>query len=385
MNKMVKLMQIGVLVALGLPLMVQAGVEIYGDARLSVDISDNGDNTNGAGINNCGATASVSCEDSKMSVSSNGSYLGFRGDEDLGNGLSAMYQLETKVDWDTGAAFNGMRPTFVGIGGGFGTVMAGTFDTPYMNATDKYDIFIDTKADYNAIMGATLGSSNPSVGAIFDHRVSNSLVYATPDVSGFKAAVAWVMSDATTGNDNLPINKTSNERYAFSAGGNYDKGPLSLAAAYQNILKAGLGGISGKDAIAWKVGGSYTIMYNTTVALIFENIDLGGNVLARKAYYFNIAHRMGGTTLKLAYANADKCDGTAVVCDKTGAQQISVGISQGLTKNTEFYALYTQVSNDYAADYGLAYGPASVVKADGVTQSDVSAFSIGVNHMFSSK
>ena len=93
---------------------------------------------------------------------------------------------------------------------------------------------------------------------------------------------------------------------------------------------------------------------------------------------------MGDYTFKFAYANADKCDGISTVCNNTGAQQISVGASQSLTKNTEVYALYTQVNNQIDADYSLAYGPVSVTRLDG-TQSNVSSFSIGINHMFSSK
>ena len=360
-------MAIGIAAALAAPFVAQAGVEVYGDARMSVDFADNGDNN-------------ANMEKSKASVSSNGSYLGFRGDEDLGNGLSAMYQLETNVDWDTGQAFNGMRPTNVGIGGSFGAVLAGTFDTPYMTATDRYDIFADTQADYNAIMGA-YGSSQ-----IYDSRVANTLVYATPNLSGFTGEVAYVLSQAL-GSDNLPMTKSAGKKDAYSLSGNYDNGPLSLAVAYQLVSKQGLtktGGSGPDDITGWKVGGSYTIMDATTLALIFENLDMGGDAKDRNALYFNVAHKMGDTTLKLAYANADKCGGNASICDKTGAQQISVGVSQSLTKATEVYALYTQVSNDNNADYGLVYGPGSVTKVDG-TMSDISSFSIGVNHAFSSK
>jgi len=365
MNK--KLMAIGIAAALAAPFVAQAGVEVYGDARVSVNFADNGDNN-------------PNQEKSKTSLTSNGSYLGFRGDEDLGNGLSALYQLETNVDWDTGQAFNGMRPTNVGISGGFGTVLAGTFDTPYMSATDRYDIFADTQADYNAIMGA-YGSSQ-----IYDSRVANTLVYATPNLSGFTGVAAYVLSQALA-SDNLPMTKSNGKKDAYSLSGNYDNGPLSLAVAYQLVSKQGLtktGGSGPDDITGWKVGGSYTIMDATTLALIFENLDMGGDYKDRNAFYFNVAHKMGDTTLKLAYANADKCGGTSV-CDKTGAQQIAVGVSQSLTKNTEVYALYTQVSNDTNADYGLVYGPGSVTKADGITMSDVSSISFGVNHAFSSK
>lgn len=364
MNK--KLMAIGIAAALAAPFVAQAGVEVYGDARMSVDLNDNGDNTTGM-------------EKSKASVSSNASYLGFRGDEDLGNGLSAMYQFEQGVDFDTGTwnSVQGTRPSFVGIGGGFGTVMAGRFDTPYMSATDQYDIFADTKADYNAIMG----NANNYLGtAIFDSRVSNTLVYATPDMSGFKAALAYVMSDAIA-SDNLPISKSDAKKDAYSVDGTYDNGPLSLAAAWQVISKAGA---ANDDITGMKVGGSYTIMDATTIALVYENLDVGGTIKDRNAYYVNVSHKMGDTTLKAAFAQADKCGGDSSVCDKTGASQYTVGVTQSLSKNTEVYALYTAVSNDNNAAYGLAYGPSAVTKTDG-TMSDVSSFSIGVNHMFSSK
>ena len=367
MNK--KLIAIGIAAALAAPMVAQAGAEVYGGARVSVDFNSNGDDNPGM-------------EKSKMSVGSNGSYLGFRGDEDLGNGLSALYQLETNVDWDTGQAFNGMRPTNVGISGGFGTVLAGTFDTPYMTATDRYDIFADTKGDYNAIMGAFGGAQ------IYDSRVANTLVYATPDLSGFVGEAAYVTPDSSTGNDNLPISKTANKRDAYSLSGNYDQGPLSLAAAYQVASNQGdtkTGSTTPDDVTGWKVGGSYTIMDATTIALIYENIDVGGDTKDRNAYYVNVSHKIGDTTLKLAYANADKCGGTTSNCSSTGASQASVGVSQNLSKNTEVYALYTLVSNDNNADYQLAYGPvAPVTKIDG-TMSDVSSVSFGINHAFSSK
>ena len=70
MNK--KLIVIGIAAVLAAPMVAQAGTEVYGGARVSVDFNSNGDDTTGN-------------EKSKMSVGSNGSYLGFRGDEDLGN------------------------------------------------------------------------------------------------------------------------------------------------------------------------------------------------------------------------------------------------------------------------------------------------------------
>src|SRR5574343_769927 len=63
-------------------------------------------------------------------LDSNSSYLGFKGVEDLGNGLKAVFQYETGFSTDTGGALAGGRDSFVGLTGGFGTVVAGNLTHP---------------------------------------------------------------------------------------------------------------------------------------------------------------------------------------------------------------------------------------------------------------
>jgi len=351
MNK--KLIAVGIAAALAAPLAAQAGVEVYGQARASVDFVNNND-TNTAN------------KDSKFSLSDNASRIGFKGDEDLGGGLAFMWQFEQGVAFDTSTWATESRPSFVGVGGGFGSVMGGRLDSPYKSSSENLDIFADTVGDYNAVMG-------------YNHntRAANTLEYMSPDLSGFKVGLAYLISDVITGNDNLPISNAANDRDGYSLSGTYGNGPLYVLAAYESLNKSGSGG---DDAIAWKVGGSFTIMDATTIGLIYENTDLGGNVGDRNAWYVNGSQKIGATTLKLAYGNIDKCGGgTANGCDNTGAAQWALGVSQALTKNTEVYALYTMVSNDSNAAFGL------VSNSSPVTGQDMSAFSVGINHMFSSK
>jgi predicted porin len=56
--------------------------------------------------------------------------LGFRGTEDLGGGLKAKFQIENSLSAGN-ATTNGFgsRPTFVGLEGGFGTILLGRQDT----------------------------------------------------------------------------------------------------------------------------------------------------------------------------------------------------------------------------------------------------------------
>ncbi len=60
-----------------------------------------------------------------------GSRLGFRGGEDLGNGLKAIYTMEfgsLKIDRNLG--INGSRQSFVGLQGHWGTLIGGYVYSP---------------------------------------------------------------------------------------------------------------------------------------------------------------------------------------------------------------------------------------------------------------
>jgi predicted porin len=361
MNK--KLIAIGIAAALAAPLAAQAGVEVYVDARASLDFVNNNDNTPGN-------------KDSTVSLSSNYSNIGFKGDEDLGAGLTALWQVEQEVDFDTGTWGSRARDTYVGIAGGFGSVLAGHMRTPYRAATVRLDPFADTRGDSSAIIGSTGNLGGTAAYGLFndEFRASNMITYMTPDLSGFNAAVAYVMSDAI-GDDNLPKTSAADDRNAYSLSVGYNNGPIFATAGYESISKAGLGGGTGTpDAQAYKIGGSYTIMDATTIGALFENIDLGGTIGDRNAWSLNVSHKIGSTTLMAAYTAADDNSTSS-----SGASQYSIGVKQALSKNTEVYALWTQVSNDDNAAYSLDNTPGVV------TGQDMSAFSLGINVMFSSK
>ncbi len=60
-------------------------------------------------------------------VESYDSYIGFKGNEDLGNGLKAIWQVEQNIQLDGSRAQQdwASRETFVGLSGAWGTVQAG--------------------------------------------------------------------------------------------------------------------------------------------------------------------------------------------------------------------------------------------------------------------
>src|SRR5215217_7820316 len=70
--------------------------------------------------------------------------LGFKGTEDLGNGLKALFQLEIRYEPDTGTLERTNRPLFqgqsrVGLQGDFGMVRIGRGLTPYWETIGAFD------------------------------------------------------------------------------------------------------------------------------------------------------------------------------------------------------------------------------------------------------
>ena len=352
MNKRGLVMAVTAAMALGATFAAQAGVEVYGKARVSLDFINNDDPTPGN-------------EDSTISLSSNVSRLGFKGDEDLGNGLSALWQIEQQMDFDTGAAFTSARNTYIGLSGGFGTVTAGRNESAYRIVTQRLDVFRDTKADYNAIIGNVMGTR------VFDNRTSNVLSYISPDMNGFTLQGAYSLNRSS---DDLPMTTSESERDLLGLGGSYANGPLYVALAYES-----LGNYSGgDDASAYKLGASWNFGQGTEVAGVFESADIGGANGERDAWYLNASHKMGDNSIKAAVAMADDLEGV----DSSGATQFSLGGFHSFTKTTEVYVLYTVMNNDTNGTYRLWSGSQFI---PGFADKSASAISFGINHNFSSK
>ena len=348
-----KLIALAVASILAAPLAAQAGVEVYGQARMSLDFSSNNSSV-------------VGDEDSAIAVSSNKSRIGFRGDEDLGGGLKALWLIEQNIALDTNPSFSGGRDAYLGLGGNFGTVLLGRINTPYKNATQQLDVFANTRGDYNGIIGVINAPT-----ATFNNRFNNSIQYRTPEMGGFKAALAYSVNAV---DDELPVTTADGDKDAYSLSGSWGQGPLFLTAAYEslNAVTPVTGGT--EDATAWKIGGSFSLGGMTTLGAMWESADLGSNNADRDAWYIGLAHKMDALTLKAAFTMADETGGVA----DTGATQFSLGAAYALSKATEAYALYTMVGNDSSAAYRIE-------QVGGVVGQDVSSFSLGINHTFSSK
>ncbi|MCL6138066.1 porin [Neisseria meningitidis] len=175
------------LVLSALPLAAVGDVSLYGEIKAGVEgrnyqlqLTEQPSNTNGKTSNKVEVTKAKSRI--RTRISDFGSFIGFRGSEDLGEGLKAVWQLEQDVSVAGGGATRwGNRESFVGLVGEFGTLRAGRVANQFDDASQAIDPW-----DSNNVVASQLG--------IFKRHddMPVSVRYDSPDFSGFSGSVQFV-------------------------------------------------------------------------------------------------------------------------------------------------------------------------------------------------
>ena len=324
-------------------------LEVYGKWHMSVDFSDDD-----------------SAVGSNTSISSNSSRLGFKGKHAVeNNSMDAIWQIETEINPDHGGDTWAGRNSFVGVKGGFGTVIFGLHDTPFKSVAGKWDMFGDTIGDRRAILGASHDQNN-----IMNQRGKNALMYM--NTFGSVAVEAMYSAD---GGDSAPGKMDVNDNDMTSVSAMYHEGPLSLAAAYEDWSNLeGNGKVNGTRVTAGYDFGQ------VTVGAIFESTEGDTyKAMSRSAMGVNAAYKSSAsTTLKAQFLSVDDADDAS----NTGATMTTVGVFNKLDKQTDVYLAYTQTSNDDNATFGAVDGGHGDKVIPTTGGASPSSFSAGLMYKF---
>ncbi len=354
-----------------------ANVDVYGSMNLSIENVDNG------------------VDDWNRMVTNNNSFIGFKGSEDLGGGMKAVWQIESNISIDGNESnakdagnIYGTRNTFIGLAGGFGTVVAGVHDTPYKMSTGPLDVFVGTLGDYNGVFGNAAGNAS----TFFDLRTGNTIAYMSPKFGGFDIKAAYVMG--FEGAELIGMDRSS----VYSLSGTYANGPLFATLAWEKhnsvnglpaaACNAGASCLSQGtlDSDAMKLGVGYTFG-SFKLGAIYEKIDGDtGTAIAHDTWGLNGAFNMGAITLKASYAKAGEIENAlGVEVNNSGADMWAVGADYALSKRTVVQLTYAKMDNDSAGTWDLGQGPAvgnaGTTTATGLGEA-VSGFGLGVKHTF---
>jgi len=281
-------------------------------------------------------------------VESRGSRLGFKGSEDLGNGLMAIYKIEFGVDID-GNAGESDRTQYVGLADKrWGTFLLGRHNTSAKVMTNK-DVFDDTVADWNDV-----GFVNGGSGAIAeDNRAINAIMYTSPTFNSFTFS-AMVTPGETYDDNEINGNLTS-------IAGKYANGPLYVGLAYEETEFQGDDGANPlrDDQEKWRIFASYKIG-DFMIGGMYQDIDGDGNLknVDADVWRINGSYFFGNNELKIAYQEGEVDDDRAasVAYDSPEYDTFTIGLDHRLSKRTKLYTLYTQTDTNDDAENAASLG-----------------------------
>lgn len=244
------------------------------------------------------------------------SRLGLRGSEDLGGGLQAIFNLESEILADTGA-YKGVlfeRQAYVGLKGGFGTLLVGRTKNIVDGALSRVEPF---NAD------GVIGKINEAMmrSSVLSSRVNNALTYTTPKYMGFGAGVQYAVSEVKGADAGVDVLIT------------YDRDAVSLHAGYARPVQTAT--LLAKPSL-YTIGGGYRLgAARVTAAYAKGDTDVAANGKLT-AYLVGWNYTVGKGDLKAVVSRQEQSNNVARDLEKV--RQIGVGYDYHLSKRTDLYS-----------------------------------------------
>jgi predicted porin len=243
------------------------------------------------------------------------SRLGFKGSEELGNGLQAIFNLESEILADTGMQKGNLfdRQSWVGLKGSFGTVYMGRTKDLIDGAQGRVEPF---GAD------GVVGKVNEVMmrGGVGASRVANAITYNSPSFQGFVVSAQAVLSEV----------KGADTGYAGLV--TYDNGPVSLHAGYQRAVQAT---VTPAEPKLWTVGGGYKFG-DAKVTAAYSKGDTDVAATGEfKSYLVGLSYAIGGGEAKAVYGKQKQSNNK--VNDLDTVKEFGLGYDYSLSKRTAVY------------------------------------------------
>ena len=249
------------------------------------------------------------------------------------------------------------RNSGVGLQGGWGSLLAGRWDSPYKVLGYGPDIFGDL--NLGGITAALHGGSTGS--NIFDVRMQNVVQYWTPNMGGFTAKFAQTSNEGKTASLN-PSQWAANVVFA--------KGPVTVAYGHEEhkdvsatVRKQKGDEVTGEFKFgALKLSG------------IYEEIAQDG-ATKMKNYLASLLWTAGKHALGYQYSKS-KDGGATTATLQPDCDVNAVGYFYNWSKRSQFIATYVKVDNNAVGS--CKFGSNGV----GGAGSDKEGFGVGIRHLF---
>jgi len=309
-------------------------------------------------------------------------HLGFKGSEDLGNGMKASFQLETGVSLGNGAAVSGgngggtaisdsfgalfTRVATVGLSGEFGALNIGQQLSPYIvpnvvgagAGMGPGSFFVNRMilSGYGAA-AVNFASSSFSYDGFF---IPNSINYTSPSLNGWTVnAMTTAKGGAKDGTVSTPVETDSYQAY-------------TLGGAIGSI------GVMGGYQTRKNVNSSYTLA--ATVPLSSDLSFAASYISNDETKGYGSGYKIGSTSVFFNYRVSDPLSVQLGYARNDLANEMtltSLSMKYDLSKRTFTYTSYGR---------GTGGADASFANRGGFTfnkgASDTTNFAVGVGHSF---
>ncbi|WP_119153594.1 porin [Caldimonas tepidiphila] len=248
--------------------------------------------------------------------------IGFRGEEDLGGGRSAYFQLEHRFKADTGAVDDPNAfwkdKAWVGLASRtLGKVQLGRQSSPIDN--------LGVNGRFEAFGGDSLGSMGGRI-ARAAAKWDNSVYYTTPNLAGFSFGLAASLGESATRRDAAGFHL------------DYAQGRVLLATSYQVEQDATVANARDSMRTA-SLAGSYDFGFARPLFTAARTVDLGpaagGEVGERSVYTVGVRIPAGPGEVRVSYRvqDDDRANGSTFAGDRDG-ERLGIGYQYLLSKRT---------------------------------------------------
>ncbi|HLU20795.1 MAG TPA: porin [Pusillimonas sp.] len=290
---------------------------------------------------------------------------GLKGTEDLGNGLQAVFVLESGFDLGTGVSGQSLgnsnrmfgRQATVGLqSDAWGRLDLGR----QTNIASKY--FAGIASPFGVDFGqAAAGATFNSAASL---RYDNMVMYQTPSYSGFQFGIGYSFN----ANGPQGFRQSGGDdpnTHAWTTGLRYDNGPIGVAATYDQFESPDAfadgtpnpdGGVKVKS---WNVGASYDFQVVKLHAgfgqtrngwfqgITFADLDATGALMANdgmrvNSYTVGLSAPVGAGQVMASWGMADP---RGTVGDDEKQNIYSLGYTYPLSKRTNVYAVGSYAKN----------------------------------------
>lgn len=309
----------------------QSNVTIYGHVDLGI-VHESGGPAGSALKMESGVTA--------------GSRLGFKGNEDLGGGLSAHFQIENGFGADTGGFNQGGllfgRQAYVGLTGGFGTINFGRQYNPLTNVLGTIDPFGEGHE----------GAATNLIG--YASRMNNTIYYTSPVFGGVTGEIAYGLGE---------VSGSSSANRQLGLALIYSQGPVYASLVHHSINDA-TGASSNKITL---LGGTYN--FGPATAAFSYNVNKDNSAVDSNDTLIGVTIPFGASAIMASVIRHN--DKTAANQDAT---QAAIGYTYNLSKRTMLYASYGHINNSNNAGFTVG----NAIEGG----SGNSGLAIGISHRF---